>query len=179
MLKPVFYVSTNHINTMKKYVFFFAVPAFLFFIFSGCLKAPEPKPCTYDACAYKAPDAEIAAVQHYLDSAGITGAMQHCSGLFYKIENAGTGNAPVACSTVNVKYKGRFTNGQVFDSSDAGINISLADVIRGWVNGVPLIKEGGRIALYIPPSLGYGSKDYRTIPGNSILVFDIDLVKVY
>jgi FKBP-type peptidyl-prolyl cis-trans isomerase FkpA len=58
----------------------------------------------------------------------------------------------------------------------------LGTLIDGWKIGVPLIKKGGQIRLYIPPSLGYGSSDVRDnqgrviIPGNSILIFDITLI---
>jgi FKBP-type peptidyl-prolyl cis-trans isomerase FkpA len=174
-------IFKTRIKQMKKHFSNFLIPALIVFILTGCLKSEQQyqQSCDYDPCSFKAPATEIAAVQHYMDSVGVTGTTQHCSGLFYKIENPGTGKTPEACSGVNVKYKGRFTNGQVFDSSNTGIDISLADVIRGWVNGVPLVKEGGKIALYIPPSLGYGPNNYRSIPGNSILVFDVELVKVY
>lgn len=169
---------------MKKGFLILVIPVLVLFFFSGCFKDPKPQPCTYDACALKAPDAEIAAVQHYLDSTGIT-ATPHCSGMFYKIYDAGTGPAPAACSTVGVAYRGMLTNGHVFDSSATGITLSLNRVIRGWANGVPLIKQGGRITLYIPPSLGYGSQEQRdqtnkvVIPANSITIFDIQLLAVY
>lgn len=170
---------------MKK-CFFILIPALALFL-SSCFKDPKPQACNYDPCSYKAPAAEIAAVQHYLDSAGITGATQHCSGLFYKIDNPGTGKTPEACQNVNVTYKGMLTNGHAFDSSKTGIDLSLARVIQGWTNGVPLLKQNGKITLYIPPSLGYGADPIRDrnnpsvviIPGNSILIFDIGLVTVY
>ena len=165
---------------MKKYLSVLVIPALVVLFFSGCIKHTDPytQTCNYDPCAYKVSDSEVVRVQHYLDSAGIT-ATKHCSGLFYTIQNPGTGNAPVACSNVSVTYKGMFTNGQVFDSSNTAVDLSLARVIQGWANGVPLIKEGGSITLYIPPSLGYGPDPYRTIPGNSILIFNVGLVKVY
>lgn len=150
---------------------------------AGCLKEPEPQACTYDPCSLKAPDAEIQKVQEYLTSRNIS-ATKHCSGLFYTVENAGTGNIPEACSTVEARYKGMLTNGEVFDQNRA--QFSLSQVIAGWTKGVPLIKNGGRIILYIPPALGYGSRDVRdpssgalVIPANSILVFEIDLLAVY
>ena len=170
---------------MKKYFFLFLVPAFLLFILSGCLKDSKPLPCNYDACAIKAPDAEIAVVQHYLDSVGVS-ATQHCSGLFYKITNAGTGNAPEACQNIGVVYKGMLANGHVFDSSGTGgIALNLGSVILGWRNGIPLLKQGGKMTLYIPPTLGYGKQarydanNNVVIPANSMLVFDVDLVAVY
>jgi FKBP-type peptidyl-prolyl cis-trans isomerase FkpA len=146
-------------------------------LLSGCLKESENR-CEYDECGYKAPQAEIQAVQDYLTANNLT-ATQHCSGLFYRIENAGTGTRPNACSYVTVNYKGMFTNGSVFDQSTNGpIGLYLTQVIQGWTNGIPQVKAGGRVVLYIPPSLGYGSQDYRGIPGNSILVFEVDLLNV-
>jgi FKBP-type peptidyl-prolyl cis-trans isomerase FkpA len=163
---------------MKKYVLSLIPVLFIVFLY-GCFKKLEPQPCNYDPCAYKAPATEIAAVKQFIDSIGITGTTQHCSGLFYKIETTGTGKTPEVCSYVNAKYKGKFINGNVFDSSNTGVDFSLAGVIPGWTNGVPLIKEGGKITLYVPPSLGYGSQNYGNIPGNSILIFDVELVKAY
>ncbi len=69
-----------------------------------------------------------------------------------------------------------FTNGNVFDKSTAPVAYSLLNLITGWKNGLPLIKKGGKIKLYIPPALGYGQNQYQSIPGNSILIFDIDLL---
>jgi FKBP-type peptidyl-prolyl cis-trans isomerase FkpA len=172
------------LSIMRKFLF---VPLLLLCsvpFFTGCFKDPEPYKCTYDSCSVKAPQAEIQRVQAYLDSLNLS-ATQHCSGLFYRIENGGIGLAPEACSGVNVKYIGALTNGDIFDSTSLGANLSLARVITGWRNGVPLLKEGGRVRLYIPPSLGYGNQPVRDnagvlrIPANSILVFDVQLVKVY
>lgn len=146
-------------------------------LFSGCMKADEAS-CEYDECGYKAPQAEIQAVQDYLTANNLQ-ATQHCSGLFYRVENPGTGTRPNACSYVQVNYKGMFTNGTVFDESDQGpASFYLSQVIQGWTNGIPQVKAGGRIILYIPPSLGYGRDNYQSIPGNSILVFEVDLLAV-
>lgn len=156
---------------------------------SACLKDQAPaEPCTYDPCEFKVSAAEIASVQAYLDSAGITGTTQHCSGLFYKIEAAGTGKTPHPCtSSIVARYKGMLANGNVFDSGQFQQPIPLGGgLIGGWVNGLPLIKEGGRIMLYVPPSLGYGSQPQydRTngslkIPANSITIFDVELLTVF
>lgn len=135
--------------------------------------------CTYDACALKAPAAEIQSVQDYLTANNIT-ATQHCSGLFYKVERAGTGVAPNACSGVTVRYIGKLTDGSIFDQTQGANTFSsyLPNLIDGWTNGVPLINTGGKIHLYIPPSLGYGSQANGSIPANSILIFEIELVGV-
>ena len=145
--------------------------------FSGCLKNNDATPtCNYDPCQYKAPASEIQAVQDYLTANNINAA-QHCSGFFYVIDDAGTGKTPTACSGVNVTYAGTLTNGSTFD--DGTTDLSLTRVIPGWISGIPLIKEGGRIHLYIPPSLGYGDQPNGPIPANSILIFDVTLNTVY
>jgi len=154
---------------IKKLTFCFFVAAF----FSGCLKKKETT-CSYDPCYDKAPASEVQAVQDYLSSQGITNAQEHCSGMYYVIDSAGSGKQPSPCSAVDVNYVGRLTNGNVFDQG-THYQTFLGSVIQGWANGVPLIKEGGVIHLYIPPSLGYGSQPYGPIPANSVLIFDITL----
>ena len=101
------------------------------------------------------------------------------SGLYYVINEAGTGVQPTASSNVTVAYKGYFTNGNIFDKSDsAGISFGLNQVIKGWTEGIPYFKEGGNGVLLIPSHLGYGSNGSGPIPGGSVLVFDVKLIKV-
>lgn len=135
------------------------------------------QPCTYDACNVKAPAAEIQQVQDYLTANSLT-ATQHCSGLFYRIETPGTGASADACSYVTVKYVGKLTNGTTFDQTQGSATYSnyLKDLIRGWINGIPFIKSGGKIHLYIPPSLGYGNRSSASIPANSVLIFEVELI---
>jgi FKBP-type peptidyl-prolyl cis-trans isomerase FkpA len=102
------------------------------------------------------------------------------SGLYYIINNSGTGVKPTANSTVKVAYKGYFTDESVFDESAAeGISFGLQQVIKGWTEGIPYFKEGGNGILLVPAHLGYGSNDSGPIPGGSVLIFDVKLVKVY
>jgi FKBP-type peptidyl-prolyl cis-trans isomerase FkpA len=149
----------------------------VFAILFSCSKSSSTvTTCSWDSCAYKAPPAEIQAVHDSLYNR--FDSRQQCSGLFYHIIDTGTGNRPTPCSSVNVTYVGKFTDslGKKFDSST--VTIPLNQVIPGWRDGIPLIKEGGRILLYIPPSLGYGPNPYLSIPGNSILYFDVKLNSV-
>jgi FKBP-type peptidyl-prolyl cis-trans isomerase FkpA len=155
-------------NMVTKFLFAILIIA----SFSGCIKSTGTK-CTYDNCLIKAPASEIQAVQNYLTSQNITNAVQHCSGLFYIIDNPGTGKSPNACSAIDVTYTGSLTNGTVFDSGN--FQSGLGSLIIGWRNGIPLIKAVGKIRLFIPPSLGYGAQANGTIPANSILIFSIDL----
>ncbi|MCX6297073.1 MAG: FKBP-type peptidyl-prolyl cis-trans isomerase, partial [Bacteroidetes bacterium] len=59
-----------------------------------------------------------------------------------------------------------------------GITFGLNEVIKGWTEGIPYFKKGGKGKLIIPADLGYGSDDYNGIPGNSVLIFDIKLIDV-
>jgi FKBP-type peptidyl-prolyl cis-trans isomerase FkpA len=157
-------------------------------LFLGCKKTgsgPE-QDCTYDPCAIKAPATEIENVRSYLTTNNITNAVEHCSGVFYVIESQGSGIAPDVCSFITAGYVGKLTNGNIFDQSPPGqyLQIYLSQLIKGWINVLPNIKAGGKIHLYIPPSLGYGAADQKdrngavVIPGNSITIFDIELVQV-
>jgi FKBP-type peptidyl-prolyl cis-trans isomerase FkpA len=106
-------------------------------------------------------------------------AQKSDTGLYYVINEAGTGAQPTATSNVTVAYKGYFTNGNVFDQSTAqGISFGLNQVIKGWTEGIPHFKAGGNGILLIPSHLGYGSNGSGPIPGGSVLVFDVKLIKV-
>jgi FKBP-type peptidyl-prolyl cis-trans isomerase FkpA len=159
----------------------FVYAFFVLSLFSGCIKGDSnPDVCRYDACLQKAPASEIDAVRTYLNSQNIT-AEQHCSGMFYIIDAPGTGGTPTICDYIIAKYKGSFTNGNVFDQGQFRDPIQLNNLIAGWKNGLPLIKKGGKIRLFIPPSLGYGSQPYPNaanpvIPANSILIFEVELL---
>lgn len=160
---------------MKKYL-----PAFpLLLLLAGCLKGEENTACNYDECAAKAPASEISSVQGYLSGNGLT-AEQHCSGLFFAIDQQGTGTKAGACNTVALRYEGRLTNGTVFDSSArvTPVEFSLAGVVPGFRNGLMQMRPGSKARLYIPPSLGYGNQPRGPIPANSILVFNVELIGV-
>ncbi len=93
----------------------------------------------------------------------------------------GTGPAATANSTVNVQYVGElYKGGKQFDASwndgsGQPVSLPLSGVIKGWQQGIPGMKVGGRRELIIPPSLGYGATAQSKIPANSTLVFVIDL----
>ena len=114
----------------------------------------------------------------YLDANNLT-AEKSNSGLYYVINEPGTGAQPTTTDNVTVAYKGYYTNGSVFDESSAsGISFGLQQVIAGWTEGITYFKEGGNGILLIPAHLGYGSSDSRGIPGGSVLIFDVELISV-
>jgi FKBP-type peptidyl-prolyl cis-trans isomerase FkpA len=100
-------------------------------------------------------------------------------GFYYQIVTPGTGATPVVTSRVTILYTGTLTNGSVFDQTGATpATFNLNQLILGWQYGLPLIKAGGRIKLYLPPNLGYGPQAVGSIPANSVLIFDITLQSV-
>ena len=107
------------------------------------------------------------------------------SGLQYIDLKIGTGREAKKGDTVAVHYTGKLKTGVKFDSSlDRGkpftFSIGAGDVIKGWDEGVPGMKVGGRRKLIVPADLGYGSREAGDgkIPPNSTLVFDIELISV-
>lgn len=128
-----------------------------------------------------APPAEVTAVAQYIASQQIT-ATKHNSGLYYEIIQPGTGIAPSICSSVKVKFSGTFTDGSPFEGDD-NVALNLKLMLECWRIGLPLISTGGRIRLYVPPSLGYGNEgkiqgSTVIVPPNSILIYDITLFEV-
>ncbi len=158
---------------MKLFVQVFIVIIFM----SSCKKDPS---CGYKDSSAVAPATEIQQLQDSLTKYGIV-ATQHSSGFFYKINNAGADPfISNLCSNIALTYKGTFFNGKVFDSTAAGAlaNFQLGSVIVGWQKGVPLIKKGGDIDLYIPPSLGFGAAPLAGLPANSYLVFNVHIIDI-
>lgn len=105
------------------------------------------------------------------------------SGLKVKLLVEGKGAQAQPGSTVSVHYVGTLTNGTKFDSSrDRGQPISFklgsGRVIKGWDEGIALLKVGDKAIFTIPPQLGYGERDMGTIPPNSTLVFEVELMDV-
>lgn len=104
------------------------------------------------------------------------------SGLQYKVLTVGAGAKPGAHSRVRVNYEGTLTDGTVFDSSykrGEPVEFNLDQVIPGWTEGLQLMPEGSTYELTIPPHLGYGEVGVPGhIPGNSVLVFKVELIKV-
>lgn len=100
------------------------------------------------------------------------------TGLYVVVDQLGTGLSCNGFSDVKVKYTGYLLDGTQFDQSTAGITVNLQQVIKGWTEGIPHFKEGGKGKLLIPSALGYGSQSIGSIPANSVLIFDVELIEV-
>ena len=110
------------------------------------------------------------------------GIMTLTNGLQYKIIAEGTGDIPKPEDTVTVNYRGTFIDGNEFDSSaKAGRPYTTrvnTGVIRGWTEALMRMKVGGKWQLFIPPDLAYGEMGRGSIPPNTTLLFEVELVSI-
>ena len=115
-------------------------------------------------------------------------AMKTASGLYYVISKKGTGSNAKAGQMVSMNYIGKFMDGKKFDGNvdenyqpvngrtPLNFKLGIGQVIRGWDEGIQLLNTGCRATLYIPSGLAYGPGGRPSIPPNSILVFDVELL---
>lgn len=132
----------------------------------------------------KKKEEEFAANQQKLVDDLKAGMQVTPSGLYYKITKTTSGVSPKAGEEVAVHYAGKLVDGTEFDSSfkrnqPIEIPIGVGQVIKGWDEGILLMKEGETARLLIPSELGYGARGAGgVIPPNAWLIFDVELVKV-
>jgi len=103
------------------------------------------------------------------------------SGLQYKVIHQGSGKIPNASDRVRVHYKGTYLDGKQFDSSYARgkpAAFSVTGVIRGWTEALQLMHVGSKWQLFVPSDLAYGERGSRSIPANSTLIFDVELLGI-
>lgn len=104
------------------------------------------------------------------------------SGLQYKVLREGTGKSPKSTDQVRCHYRGTLIDGTVFDSSyhrDEPATFPLNGVIKGWTEGLQLMKEGAQYRFFIPYHMAYGSTGAgAAIPPYAALIFDVELIKV-
>lgn len=143
--------------------------SFGLFLFVSCKKELSPEEQLQN---------DLDLIKKYLTDNNLTASSTN-SGLHYIITKEGTGANPDANSTVTVKYKGYLLDGTVFDetSGTSTATFPLSNLIQGWQEGIPLLKKDGKGTFLIPSYLGYGSAPVGTIPANSVLIFEIELVK--
>jgi len=115
-------------------------------------------------------------------------ATKTASGLYYRIIKEGTGETGKPGQKATMKYLGKLVNGQVFDGNmdddfnmkagrqEFSFSLGVGQVIKGWDEGVALLKKGTRAVLYIPSELGYGKGGGGPIPPNAVLIFNVEVV---
>jgi FKBP-type peptidyl-prolyl cis-trans isomerase len=103
------------------------------------------------------------------------------SGLQYKVLKEGDGPSPKTTDAVKANYRGTLIDGTEFDSSykkGVPIEFPVSRVIKGWTEALQLMKVGSKWQLFIPAELAYGAQARPTIPPNSTLVFEVELVAI-
>jgi FKBP-type peptidyl-prolyl cis-trans isomerase len=131
-----------------------------------------------------APDDE-AIIKKYIADNKITNAQRQSSGLYYvPVTSNPSGVQATAGKKVSVLYTGTFLDGKVFDASSMHGNtpiefvLGARQVIAGWDEGIALMHKGEKSILLIPSALGYGASGRSSIPPNTVLRFDVELVDV-
>ena len=118
----------------------------------------------------------------HADNAKTTGVITTDSGLQYRIVEQGRGQSPKKDDRVLVHYSGKLLDGTQFDSSHGRgkpASFRVDKVIKGWTEALQLMTQGDRWQIYIPPDLAYGDKGAGpTIPPNSTLIFDVELISI-
>lgn len=110
----------------------------------------------------------------------VSGVKSSATGLQYIISSKGKGRKPTMEDEVYVKYVGKFIDGTIFDShTDSPAVFKMNGIIQGMSEGLKMICPGGKITLFIPSDLGYGPKGAGAIPGNKLLIFEVELLDVY
>lgn len=109
------------------------------------------------------------------------GVKTTATGLQYKIIKQGTGATPTDTQKVKVHYTGKFIDGKVFDSSVSRgepATFRVNQVIPGWTEALKMMTVGSKWQLFVPPTLGYGEQGNQGIPGNSLLIFEVELLGI-
>lgn len=103
-------------------------------------------------------------------------------GIYYKVlsEGKADGKHPSPRSIVTAHYTGRTIDGKQFDSSigDTPLAIRICDLIDGWIIAMQQMCVGDKWEVYIPAEMGYGKFSQPGIPGNSTLIFEIELLSI-
>jgi FKBP-type peptidyl-prolyl cis-trans isomerase len=148
---------------------------------AGCATTPAPTPVTYTGT----PQEQWAQGQKAYEawSAARPGWKVTTSGLQYRRLKAAKASAPrpTADSTVTIHYVGRFIDGREFDSSRARgepATFPLNRLIKGWQEGVPMMRVGETWQFVIPSAIAYGDRDRAPIPPGSTLLFEIELLGI-
>ena len=103
------------------------------------------------------------------------------TGLQYRVLKEGEGNSPGKTDRVKVHYAGRLIDGTEFDSSikrEEPSSFGLNQVIKGWTEGLQLMKVGSKFEFFIHPKIAYGTRPKPNIPSNSLLIFEVELLEI-
>lgn len=132
----------------------------------------------------KRAESRVADNKKWLDeNAKKEGITTTASGLQYQVLTKGAGKQAAMGKTVTVHYVGTMLDGTTFDSSvargePADFPLNPGGLIQGWLEALPMMKEGDKWKLFIPSDLAYGPQGNQGIAPNSLLIFEVELIKV-
>ncbi len=121
---------------------------------------------------------DVNLIKAYIEDNGLV-AESTLNDLYYVIDEPGNDEHPGPSANITIKYTGWFLDGTEFDSSDGkAVTFQLGNLIRGWKLGIPIFGKGGKGMLLIPSYLAYGTTGSQsgTIPPNSVVIFEIELI---
>ncbi len=119
-----------------------------------------------------------ATIAAFVSKNNLTNVQKTETGLNYVITAQGNGPQVTAGDSITVKYTGKLSSGKVFESNTFPLQVGKGMVIPGWDEGLQKFKQGGKGTLLIPSGLGYGDQGNPTIPANSVLIFDVEILSV-
>jgi len=164
----VSYIFMQKFKDMRKKLGYLASLALSTILFVGCLPDEE-------VIDYAAQDEE--AIKNYIAQNNIEGTVRDASGLYYLIDEEGEGDSPTMEAALDVNYKSSLLNGKAIgQSKEYPASFYLGYEIPGLRIGLQKIGKGGKIHLYIPSDLAYGSASSSLIPAHSVIVYDIELL---
>lgn len=123
----------------------------------------------------------IITIEDYLKANDIKAQLSD-EGIYYHIESYGSGEQPKGGDYVKVRFKGMLLNGKIFDESKEGepfvFQLGYRQVILGWEYGIPLFQVGSKGTLYVPAEMGYGNQGVGSVPPNTPMLFEIELLDI-
>lgn len=150
-----------------KFIYYFFLSTILL-TYSGCDDLP-----TFDE--QLAIDKAI--IEEYVAEKGLVGQWT-TNGVFYTMDKEGVGTThPTVASSIEIIYEGKFLDGTTFDSSDGfPVNFNVYSLIRGWQEGILQYKKESKGTMIIPSGLAYGPNGTVGIPGDAVILFNIELL---
>ncbi|SMG20870.1 FKBP-type peptidyl-prolyl cis-trans isomerase [Marivirga sericea] len=176
-----------------KRILYFMIAGLMAVLFSSCDEDCENE---RGECPEEQLAKDVNIIEEYLAENNLTAERDPSYDLFYIIEEEGSGPNPSNGEQVEVNYVGKFLDGKVFDTSiesvaqDEGIfsasrtyepfsfTLGQRQVILGWDVGIKLLNEGGKATLILPSYMAYGPRGGGSIPPNTVLLFEVELVNI-
>ena len=123
---------------------------------------------------------DLSLIDNWIADSSITNVIEHPTEIRYTINKQGTGLQAQVADVLRVKYEGRFLDtGLVFDSNESfDFVLNSGSIILGWYYMLQEMREGDEFTIYLPSKYAYGTRGNSTIPPNTVIVFDVELIRV-